>query len=206
MHAVRITVHWPPPPGHCSGDASIPIGVIVVQPPFRSLISRKKVLAGQRMAKQRGTRAALAGALMLLHVVSPVGAQTGERGAPQRHNWTLDVQQGDTIKLTLRATDVPLSEIAHDLARRLKLPITVEPELRQSPVTAQFERRDLNEALPLLVSLGRVCVDYEMARADSPGKPVAVFFQSETSDAPPLPVAKSQSEVHVIAGNTEDGE
>jgi len=134
----------------------------------------------------------------LLATVSPAVAQ-GQR-------WTLDVDQRGPIKLSLRATDAPLAEITADLAKRLKLPITVEPELRQLPVTADFERRELNDALPLLASRGRVFADYESGQEGSPAKPVAIFFLEDTSDAPPIPVGKNQSEVHVIAGNTEDGE
>src|SRR5262245_56365039 len=165
-----------------------------------------QVLIGRRLTRPCEIRAALAVAVMLLHLPAPVRAQTGERGVQQRHDWTLDIQQSDAITLTLRATDVPLSDIAAELAARLKLPITVEPELRRLPVTADFDRRDLVSALRLLSSRGRVFVDYEVTRGGSLGRMVAVFFQSDTSDSPPLPVGKDQSEIHVIAGNPEDGE
>jgi hypothetical protein len=160
------------------------------------------------LPKQHQTRSVLVGLAVLLHIAAAaVGlARAQSQPAPQRQGWTLEIHPGDVIRLTLRAVDASLPELAADLARQLKLPVTVDPALRQVPVTARFEERGLEEALPLLSPQVRVSVDYEVQGGLTQARPVAIYFQSDTTEAPPLPVAKAAAEVHVITGNTEDGE
>jgi hypothetical protein len=148
------------------------------------------------MSKPHEARSALAAVAIALLVASPQ-AQKG---------WTLETHPGDVVMLSLRAAEAPLSEVAADLAKRLKLPITVDPALRQVPVTVRVEKRGLEEVLPLLAPRARVYVDYEVSGTHTPARPLAVFFHSDTAEAPPLPVDKTAAEVHVISGNTEDGE
>lgn len=146
----------------------------------------------------------LAGVALLLPALAL--AQASVQPQPQRTGWTLQIHRGDVITATVHATDVPLSQLAADLARQLKVPVMVEPAVGQVAVTVRLDNRELDEALRLLAPQVRVYADYEVTATAPAAKPLAIFFQSDAAEPPPLPVGKAASEVHVISGDTEAGE
>ena len=133
-------------------------------------------------------------------------AQAAAQPPPQRQAWMLDINPGDPITLTLHATDVPLSELAADLGKQLKVPVTVDAALRPVTVTVRVDNRGLEEALRFMAPQVRVLADYELTTSGPASKPVAIFFQSDAVEPPPLAVGKAASEIHVLTGDTEAGE
>src|SRR5262245_58327503 len=88
--------------------------------------------------------------VLLASLCSDASAQ----GATNPRAWTLQVHSGQTVSLSVDATDAPLMELAADLAKQLKIPVTVQPSLRQALVKARFEKRSLEDALKLLAPRG----------------------------------------------------
>jgi hypothetical protein len=118
--------------------------------------------------------------------------------------FTLRVTNDQIIGLSLKAKDVSLKEIAAELSKRLKIPILLTPIVEKHMVTVNFSDLVLEPAMQMLAP--QVYIDYEIDT--TPGKqprPVAVYLQGY-NERPPADnaVVKSNSDVMVIEGNTED--
>lgn len=120
--------------------------------------------------------------------------------------FTLRVTTDHIIGISLKAQDVKLKEIAAELSRRLKIPITVSSIMEKHAIATNFSDLVLEPAMQMLAP--QVYIDYEVDT--TPGvqpKPLAIYLQGY-NERPPSDTAivRGNSDVMVIEGNTEDVE
>ncbi|MCA1634728.1 MAG: hypothetical protein LC802_13810 [Acidobacteria bacterium] len=105
----------------------------------------------------------------------------------------------------VKAKDARLGEITGEIARLLKIPVSLSPLMAKQRVTLDFSAMNLEAALRLLAP--QPYVDYVAGGEDSPEpKPLAVYLHA-LNERPPstTDTVKGNSEVMLIEGNTEDG-
>jgi hypothetical protein len=122
----------------------------------------------------------------------------------QKPPFTLSITNDQVIGLTLKAQDARLKEIAAELSKRLKIPVSVSPIMEKHLVTLNFGDLVLEPALQMLAP--QVYIDYEVDT--TPGvnqRPLAIYLQGY-NERPPSDTAivHGNSDVMVIEGNTED--
>ena len=146
-----------------------------------------------------------------LHVVTaqkqsePVKKQpeAAQKQGP-KPDFSLRVSTRDLITLSLRAEKAPLSKIASEMSKKLKIPVLLGQSVTAHEVTADFKGLTLEPAMHFLAPA--VYIDYEINR--SPGaqpQPIGVYLYGYDDAAPPInAVIPNRSEVILIEGNTED--
>jgi hypothetical protein len=118
--------------------------------------------------------------------------------------FTLTVTEDQIIGISLKAKDVTVKEIAAELSKKLRIPITMTPIVERHRVTVNFADLVLEPAMQQLAP--QVFIDYEIDM--TPGKaprPLGIFLQGY-NEAPPADTAvvKGNSDVMIIEGDTED--
>ena len=118
--------------------------------------------------------------------------------------FTLRITNDQIIGISLKAKDVSLKPIASELSKQLKIPVLLTPIIEKHVVTVDFSDLVIEPAMQMLAP--QVFIDYEIDT--TPGKqprPVAIYLQGY-NERPPADnaVVKSNSDVMVIEGNTED--
>ena len=131
--------------------------------------------------------------------------KAAEQPAKPKPPFTLKITNDQIIGISLKAKDVPLSEIAAELSKRLKIPVLPTALVQKHLVTVNFADLVLEPAMQMLAP--QVFIDYEVDT--TPGKQpraVAVYLQGY-NERPPADnaVVKSNSDVMVIEGDTEEG-
>lgn len=115
-------------------------------------------------------------------------------------------KQSASILLTISAGNAPYNQVAAELGRRLKVPITLSPLMKEQRLT--IEVKSLLPLESVLRQLApQVYIDYEIS-GDSTvvPKPRGIFLQALNEPPPPLSDAvKSNNESIIIEGNTEEG-
>ena len=116
----------------------------------------------------------------------------------------LRITNDQIIGISLKAKDVSLKAIASELSKQLKIPVLLTPIIEKHVVTVDFSDLVIEPAMQMLAP--QVFIDYEIDT--TPGKqprPVAIYLQGY-NERPPADnaVVKSNSDVMVIEGNTED--
>ncbi len=132
------------------------------------------------------------------------GAATA-KGKDAQPAWRLKVTRKAPLSMGLSAKNAPLTEIAAELGRKLKIPVILTPLMQKQRVTLEFEETPLEGALRLLAP--QVFVDYELSgNAGIAAKPVGIYLQG-LNEEPPMDstVVKGDSEAILFSGNTEDG-
>lgn len=150
----------------------------------------------------------LALVLCALGNFSPILAQDSLLAPAQnsaRSDYELRISTRDLITVSLKAEKIPLSSIASDISKRLKVPVLLGPSAGKRQVTTDFKALTLEPALQLLAP--QVYIDYEINR--SPGalpQPVGIYLNDE-DDMPPAinAVVANKSQAMLIEGHTEDG-
>lgn len=131
-------------------------------------------------------------------------AEPAQKQAP-KPDFTLRVSTRDLIALSLKADKAPLSKIASEMSKKLKIPVLLGRSVRAREISADFKGLTLEPAMHQLAPA--VYIDYEINR--SPGaqpQPVGIYLYGYDDAAPPLNATiPSNSEVFLIEGNTEDG-
>ncbi len=134
----------------------------------------------------------------------PAEAGPGQAGKEQKQSYTLKVTNDQIIGISLKAQDAKLKDIAADLSRKLKIPVSVTPILEKHLVTTNFADLVLEPAMQMLAP--QVFIDYEVD--STPGaapKPLGIFLQGYNERPPDeTAVVRGTSDVMVIEGNTED--
>ncbi len=130
--------------------------------------------------------------------------QTGQPSKNAKAPFTLSVTEDQIIGITLKAQDATVKEIAAELSKRLRIPIALTPIIEKHRVTVNFSDLVLEPAMQQLAP--QVFIDYEIDMA--PGKtprPLGIYLQGY-NEPPPAEnaVVKSNSDVMVIEGDTED--
>ena len=117
----------------------------------------------------------------------------------------LAVKNKPILNISLKAEKVKLVEIAEDLAKRLKTPVIVSPNLQKEVVSIEFSSLTLEPAMQLMAQA--VYIDYEIDTASgTPPKALGVFLYDTTTGEPPLTaIVKSPTQSLLIEGDTEDG-
>jgi hypothetical protein len=130
--------------------------------------------------------------------------QTAKR-SPTQPDYTLRVSTRDLITLSLKAEKVPLSKIAGEISKKLKIPVLLGKSVTTREVTTDFKGLTLEPAMHLLAPA--VYIDYEINRA--PGiqpQPVAIYLNGYEDMQPAInAVIPNNSEAILFEGNTEDG-
>lgn len=146
-----------------------------------------------------------------LHVVTaqkqtePVKKQpeAAQKQAP-KPDFSLRVSTRDLITLSLKAEKAPLSKIASEMSKKLKIPVLLGQSVDAREVTADFKGLTLEPAMHFLAPA--VYIDYEINR--SPGaqpQPIGVYLYGYDDAAPPInAVIPNRSEVILIEGNTDE--
>jgi hypothetical protein len=161
-------------------------------------------------------RTAFAVATMFLAVASGIAQSdeaktkaekptTSEQTARQpKLTFTLKVTTDQIIGISLKADDVKLKEIAGELSRKLKIPVMLTPIVERHAVTVNFSDVVLETAMQMLAP--QVYIDYEVD--STPGtqpRPLAIYLQGYNERPPSdTAVVKSNSDVMIVEGNTED--
>jgi hypothetical protein len=118
--------------------------------------------------------------------------------------FTLRITNDQIIGISLKAKEISLKTIAGELSKQLKIPVLLTPIIEKHVVTVDFSDLVIEPAMQMLAP--QVYIDYEIDT--TPGKqprPVAIYLQGYNERAPAdNAVVKSNSDVMVIEGNTED--
>ena len=118
--------------------------------------------------------------------------------------FTLTVTEDQIIGISLKAQDATVKEIAAELSKRLRIPISMTSIIERHKVTVNFSDLVLEPALQQLAP--QVFIDYEIDT--TPGKaprPLGIFLQGY-NELPPAEnaVVHGTSDVIIIEGDTED--
>ncbi|MCM3871812.1 MAG: hypothetical protein ND895_14110 [Pyrinomonadaceae bacterium] len=137
---------------------------------------------------------------VLAQETRPAPAQT-----PARPDYVLRISTKDLITVSLKAEKIPLSSIAGELSKKLKVPVLLGSSAGKRQVTTDFKSLTLEPAMQLLAPL--VYIDYEVNRIPgAPPQPVGIYLNDEEDAAPAInAVVPNNSQAMLIEGNTEDG-
>lgn len=147
-----------------------------------------------------------AGAVICQEPAASPRTETAGEAKPDKAKpaFTLSITNDQVIGITLRARDASLKEIAAELSKRLKIPVSVSPIMQKHVVTMNFGDLVLEPALQMLAP--QVYIDYEVDT--TPGvnqRPLAIYLQGYNERPPSeTEVVHGNSDVMVIEGNTED--
>jgi hypothetical protein len=124
---------------------------------------------------------------------------------PARPDYALRISTRDLITISLKAEKIPLTSIAADLSKRLKVPVLLGSSAAKRQVTTDFKALTLEPALQLLAPL--VYIDYEINRSPgAPPQPVGIYLNDEDDAQPAMnAVVNNSSQAMLIEGHTEDG-
>jgi hypothetical protein len=118
--------------------------------------------------------------------------------------WSVKVTKKTPISISLSSKNGPLTEIAAEISKRLKVPVILTGLMQKQRITQEFEGLPLEGALRLLAP--QVYIDYEIGDASGQPKAVGIFLQGMNEQPPAeAAVVKGDSEAILIEGNTEDG-
>ena len=117
----------------------------------------------------------------------------------------LTVKTQPILNISLKADKAKMSEVAQDLAKKLKIPVFLGPERTNQLISIEFSELTLEPALQLMSP--QVYVDYEIDTGSmEPPKPLGIYFYDANQGEPPLTAAVNGStQSFLIEGDTEDG-
>jgi hypothetical protein len=155
-----------------------------------------------------------AACLLLALLVCCATARSQEPPAPKppvkekpaaKPSFTLAVKTKPILNLSLKAEKAKMSEVAHELSQRLKIPVFLGPERQKESISIEFSELTLEPALQLLSPT--VYVDYEIETGVAgPPRVLGIFFNDANQGEPPLTaVLNSSTQSMLIEGNTEEG-
>ena len=124
---------------------------------------------------------------------------------PVKPSFTLTVKTKPILNLSLKAEKAKMSEVAHELSQRLKIPVFLGPERQKEKISIEFSELTLEPALQLMSPT--VYVDYELDTGSSlPPKALGIYFYDLNQGEPPTTaVVAGTNQAMLIEGNTEDG-
>jgi type II secretory pathway component GspD/PulD (secretin) len=131
---------------------------------------------------------------------SPAAAQTtAANSKAPAPTFRVRVKQNGAYFVTVRAKDIPLTQVAAELSSRLKAPVVLSRVMSKQKVTLDFQDLPLETALRLMAPLPYI--HYEL-RGSEPPVCREVFLNAYNE---PAPVAKldNKSASFVMMGDTE---
>jgi hypothetical protein len=119
--------------------------------------------------------------------------------------FVLTVKTRPILNLSLKAEKANMSEVAHQLSEKLKIPVFLGPERQKETITLEFSELTLEPALQLMSPT--VYVDYELDTGSmSPPKALGIYFFDLNQGEPPTSaVVSGSTQAILVEGNTEDG-
>jgi hypothetical protein len=127
-----------------------------------------------------------------------------EKTSAPKPTFTLKVAREPILNISLKAEKVKLTELANSLAKQLKIPVMVGPDLEQHLVSIEFDELTLEPAMQLLAPA--VYIDYEIktSHTESP-KTLGVFLYAANQEPPVTAVVSGSTQSMLIEGDTEEG-
>ncbi|HEV7684282.1 MAG TPA: hypothetical protein VGO68_19370 [Pyrinomonadaceae bacterium] len=113
--------------------------------------------------------------------------------------WQVRVKENGGYFITVRAREVPLTEIASDLSRRIKAPVVLSRVMEKQKVTVDFKDMPLESALQLLAP--NPYVHYELQGGSPPI--CREIFLNAYNEPIPVPKLENRNISFVITGDTE---
>lgn len=149
-----------------------------------------------------GLLSAIVGLVLSLAAGSAVAQTTPTNGKAPAATFRVRVKQNGAYFVTVRAKDVPLTQVATELSSRLKAPVVLSRVMSKQKVTLDFQDLPLETALRLMAPLPYI--HYEL-RGSEPPVCREVFLNAYNE---PTPVAKldNKSVSFVMMGDTESGD
>ena len=135
----------------------------------------------------------------------PEKTTTPDKKAPVKPRFELTVKTRPILNLSLKAEKAKMSEVAHQLSEKLKIPVFLGPERQKESITIEFSELTLEPALQLMSPT--VYVDYELDTGSmGPPKALGIYFFDVNQGEPPVTaVVSGANQSFLIEGNTEDG-
>ncbi|HEX8722844.1 MAG TPA: hypothetical protein VF736_19655 [Pyrinomonadaceae bacterium] len=128
----------------------------------------------------------------------------GAQKKPEVKPWSLKMSGDAPHTFTAKAKDAPVSEIAAEMSRLVKVPITLSPLASKQKVTLDFGGLPLEAALRMLAP--QTYVDYVAGEGAGEPRLLAVYLQGLNEPPPPSTVAvRGNSQAILIEGDTEEG-
>jgi hypothetical protein len=123
---------------------------------------------------------------------------------PPAKSWSVRMSRSAPHTFTVKAKETPLAEIAEDLARLTKAPVTLSPVMAKQKVSLDFAGLNLEATLRMLAP--QAYVDYMAGEGGDEPKPLALYLQG-ANERPPATTAavRGTSEAILIEGDTEEG-
>ena len=116
--------------------------------------------------------------------------------------WRVRVKLDGGYFITVRAKEVPLTEIAADLSRRIKAPVLLSRVMEKQKITVDFKDMPLESALQLLAP--NPYVHYELQGGAPPI--CREIFLNAYNEPIPVPKLNNRNVSFVITGDTESAD
>jgi hypothetical protein len=124
---------------------------------------------------------------------------------PVAKSWSVRMSKGAPYTFTVKAKESSLAEIAGELARLTKVPVTLSPVMAKQKVSLDFAGLNLEATLRMLAPQGYIDYVAGGEGGDEP-KPLALYLQAANEKAPSTTSAvRGNSEAILIEGDTEEG-
>lgn len=124
---------------------------------------------------------------------------------PAAKSWSVRMSKGAPYTFSVKAKESQLSEIAAELSKLTKVPVTLSPLLAKQKVSLDFAGLNLEATLRMLAPQGYVDYVAGGEGGDEP-KPLALYLQGANEKAPATTAAvRGTSEAILIEGDTEEG-
>ena len=132
------------------------------------------------------------------------GKPAAQKGALEKGKWRVTASKGVPQTFRVRANEATVTDVANELARLLKVPVSVSPALSKRTVNLDASGLTLEPTLLLLAP--KVFADYELGGDMAQPKLLAAYLMA-ASDEPPAhgETAKAEAEAILIEGDTEEG-
>lgn len=130
-------------------------------------------------------------------------AQSSAKPAPK--SWSVRVSKGAPYTFTVKAKETPLPELAEELSKVTKVPVTLSPVMSKQKVSLDFAGLNLEATLRMLAPQG--FIDYVAGgEGGEEPKPLALYLLAANERAPATTAAvRGSSETILIEGDTEEG-
>jgi hypothetical protein len=124
---------------------------------------------------------------------------------PPRSDYVLRISTKDLITISLKAEKIPLTTVAADISKKLKVPVILGKSAGKREVNTDYKGLTLEPALQLLAP--QVYIDYEVNHAPgAPPQPVGIYLNDEGDSSPSIgAVVPTNSQAILIEGHTEEG-
>jgi hypothetical protein len=128
-----------------------------------------------------------------------------QKDAKAKLPYVIKIKKSPLLNISIKAEKANMSEVAHELSQRLKIPVFLGPERQKETISIEFSELTLEPALQLMSPT--VYVDYELDTGSSgPPKALGIFFFDLNQGEPPATaVVSGSNQTLLVEGNTEDG-